>query len=883
MNRLAARFVRLALLSGLALYGFSGQPAPLALAEQATAPVELVELDAENWAEYAPQGKEVDAIYGDWVLRNSKIVAVIGRPLAGRHANMSVKNVGGCLIDLTRRDRPNDQLSAYYPGAAARTMTRSELASFAVGRGESQPWFKSGETPTPRRGDHLTLEIPADPVEGKLAAVVSYSLGADDEFLAIDTLYHNSTTGELSEELNDSIRADRVFEFGADRSINLFWAADDWFGQAYGVVTPERFLARDKLLKLTRDGKTVESLTLAPGASATVPRKLFPAASQLAVRGLARRLAGQPVATTKLRVVDPAGPVVHARVAIMTDGEEYGFGRTDADGQFACDLPPGKWEAVVEALGRPTLRSTIESGTPEVELRLQPCGYVAAEIVDAQGRGVPCKVAFYGEGQADNPPRDKDRKLIPRRMVPYFGPDSNDFAVHNLRYSENGKFRQEIPPGKYEVVVSLGPEYDAVFTQLEVVAGQDAPLRATLRRTVDTRGWISADYHNHSSPSGDNVSSQLGRVLNLLGEHIEFAPCTEHNRIDSYQPHLERLRATARMATCTGMELTGGLLPVNHQNAFPLKLRPRTQDGGGPRIDDDPEIQIERLALWDDGAAKLVQMNHPNLVQVFGDRDLDGTPDRGFRKMLGFMDVMEVHPPQAIFAGPPAVKSGPKAGGNRMFYWMQLLNLGYRIPGVVNTDAHYNFHGSGWLRNYVKCSTDDPAQIDVMEMVRASERGHLVMSNGPFLEVSASAGTAAATGDRDDAGRAWPGDDLAAPGGQATFDVRVQCPNWFDINRVQIFVNGRAVPELNWTRRTHPERFRDGVVKFEQRIPLKLAVDSHVIVAAIGEDLQLGKVMGPEQGAVPPVAVANPVFVNVDGGKFQPNGDDLGAPLPGVK
>src|ERR1041384_4441155 len=72
-------------------------------------------LSPQNWEELAPKGKEVDAIHGDYLLRNDKIVAVIAQPLATRHANMTVRNVGGCLIDLTERDAQNDQLSAYYP------------------------------------------------------------------------------------------------------------------------------------------------------------------------------------------------------------------------------------------------------------------------------------------------------------------------------------------------------------------------------------------------------------------------------------------------------------------------------------------------------------------------------------------------------------------------------------------------------------------------------------------------------------------------------------------------------------------------------------------------------------------------------------------------
>jgi len=50
--------------------------------------------------------------------------------------------------------------------------------------------------------------------------------------------------------------------------------------------------------------------------------------------------------------------------------------------------------------------------------------------------------------------------------------------------------------------------------------------------------------------------------------------------------------------------------------------------------------------------------------------------------------------------------------------------------------------------------------------------------------------------------------------------------------------------------------------------------------AVAGEGLTLGRVYGPDRGQVMPVAVANPIFVDVDGDGFQPNGDLLGYPLP---
>src|SRR5690606_17054251 len=103
--------------------------------------------------------------------------------------------------------------------------------------------------------------------------------------------------------------------------------------------------------------------------------------------------------------------------------------------------------------------------------------------------------------------------------------------------------------------------------------------------------------------------------------------------------------------------------------------------------------------------------------------------------MLGWMDVIEVHP-AGIFTPPPADISPRDKYEHPLFGWLQLLNLGYRIPAVVNTDAHYNFHGSGWVRNYLASPTDDPSQLSVAEIIHAAEHGHSFLTTGPFLEAT---------------------------------------------------------------------------------------------------------------------------------------------------
>jgi hypothetical protein len=890
VTRRPGTILAVALAGCFAVNALTASPAPAA---------ELAILTKSNWRQFAPRGKEVDAIYGDFILRNEHVIAVVAEAVPTRHANLTIDDAGGCLIDLTTRDRPNDQFGALFP---AHDRTLKLVGARVDGKpAELDPAGK------PLAGQSIELEFAAVAPENAQPAPdcrVVYRLADGDEGVAVTTHFKNAGDKPLTLPLVDAIRVDGDFKKSVDEVPSLFAAYDRHWKQAYALL-PENKRVRIESRHDGHYGRPVliygeenDSRDLAPGAELTLTRRLFPAADEVAAKAKARRFVKQPLDNIELVVRDANGPVAGADVRFRRADKTYASARTDRRGRLAASLPPGNYEVRVRHHARGETTQPIDTAAADNwEFELPECGYVVGHITDAADQPIPCKIDFANPlpslSETRNPAnalpsfsatRSPSLGETRQQVAPNFGPDTAIFGVRNLVYTPDGRFRVEVRPGAYNVLVSHGPEYDAVFQDIVVKPGEETTLAVKLNRTVDAAGWISADFHAHSSPSGDNTSSQRGRVLNHLAEHIEFAPCTEHNRISTYLPHLKALGCVGRLATCSGIEVTGAMLPVNHQNAFPLVRHEHRQDGGGPSVDKDPVVQIERLAMWDDASDKLVQSNHPSIPQILFDRDLDGQPDQGFQKMFGFMDVMEVHPPEKIFqkAESLPLRRNDDEFGNRIFHWLQLLNLGYRIPGVVNTDAHYNFHGTGHLRNYIRSTTDDPAQVKVLDIVHAAEHGHITMTNGPFLEVTAAAspeGEVASAGGR--GGEiAQVGDDLHAPTGAVHLHIRVQCPNWLDVNRVQIFTNGRPSPEHKFTRSSHPDMFARGPLKFDHNIPVQLKSDAHLIVAVAGEGAALGRVMGPDEGKAMPCAVANPIFVDVDGGGFQPNGDHLGLPLP---
>jgi hypothetical protein len=403
---------------------------------------------------------------------------------------------------------------------------------------------------------------------------------------------------------------------------------------------------------------------------------------------------------------------------------------------------------------------------------------------------------------------------------------------------------------------------------VQVGPGQSVKVHGTLQRTVDTRGWISTDYHAHSTPSGDNYCNTDDRIINLVAEQIEFAPTTEHNRIYDWQPHIDRLGLKGHLKTIVGLEHTGS---GQHFNSFPLRSFPYQQDGGTPPWQYDPRLNAIVLRnAFGGGADRWVQINHPGVGIVFNDRNQDQIADGGYAGFEDLIDAGEFWSDQILNPSPFVIRQrGGRTvkGENRTFGWLQLLNQGRNVWCVAVSDAHGVFSSpAGDWRTYVPSSTDRPGRIDHREIIRNSKAGRMMISNGPFLQVETADGMLI-------------GSQVVSEG-FIDLEVKVQTSNWLEVDRVQILVNGRQHPKYNYTRSKDPSKFKGRPQVFEETIRVNLQEDAHLIVVATGEESDLSKGWGQAgPAAMHPVAYTNPIFVDVDGQGFKPNGDNLGHPL----
>ena len=792
-----------------------------------------------------PRGKEADGIQGDFLLRNDRVEAVISQNAPLRRANMSTfyGETGitpGCLYDLTLRGTNNDQITVFAPAN--------------------------------QRGRVSYVRIVDDGRQSGEAAVETVTTAANNDGLYKRHVYR-LRDGWPGVRVSTTIRNEGGQPFAA--SVADRWTVFRRNGAVRGITWADAIDPADKAGYATGPvGEGAEKpldtthgeVDLKPGQEVALERFLAAGRSPLEAVGEVLAQRGETGQVSGL-VKDAGGaPVATASLNVKIDGNPIPA-YPDAEGRFAFRLPPGDYEVLIEDIGREPVKKTVSVKAGEqtsLDVEMAVAAAIEFDVTDADAaRGIPCKVQFIGQGGTANPD---------------LGPHDRAHGCANQYHSEKGNFRVQVPLGKYKVVVTHGIEYSHVARDVTVEPGGTQKMQAALRRLVQTPGWVSTDYHNHSTQSGDNTCGTDDRIINLAAEQIEFAPATEHNRIYNWRPHIERLGLAHELSTITGMELTGG---GAHLNSFPLEPVPFTQDHGAPVWNKDPRINAAALRHHrGDDADRWVHINHPDLIENFIDRDADRRPDDGFVALGQLVDAVETQ----NFIGNDILATAPYAitrnkvrqevvDYSREFIWLQLLNAGQRLTAIAVSDAHSVYgNGVGGWRTYVPSATDNPAEIDWKELSRHSKAGRMMLTTGPFLEVKTDDGT-------------LPGGTVTRSGaGAVRLHVRVQCTDWIDIDRVQVLVNGRQVPELNFTRKANADAFAAGVVKFDRTIEVPVKEDAHLIVVAYGEqfDLSTGYGSSPQSG-MRPCAYHNPIFIDADGNGFRPNGDTLGFPLPTKK
>ncbi len=542
---------------------------------------------------------------------------------------------------------------------------------------------------------------------------------------------------------------------------------------------------------------------------------------------------GQTLGDVRVRVYGSTSEAVPT-VTVTTDRGEAVCLADAPRGLGFLSLPPGRYEAWATLPGHALGDSAAfevragDTGSVPVTLSIPPGGQIHVEARDDDSeRPLPVRIIVRGAA----PTRD-----------PNLGPAHNARGAGPIVVTASGRAEFVVPPGKYVVTVSHGPEWTLDTQDVTVTETLRGEVIARLRRVVPMRGWIATDLHVHASPSFDSQVSVEDRVASLVAEGIGFATPTEHNVVGDYSVGTALLPDTIaeRLVWVPAVEVTTdrSAQPWGHFNVYPYRPDPEAPAGGPPPFLDVTPRTIFRAARANNPGA-IIQVNHPRMqpnIGYFNVAGLDPTTGRAVSPEYDpSFDTIEVF--NGFYVGDiPAVE-------RHLGDWFALLGTGARYVATGSSDSHnLGYQWAGYPRTYARLRDnharlpgDLPAAAEVLDAIRA---GRAMITTGPMLFLTA--------------GDAGPGDHVPCPEARdVDFQVRVEAAPWVDVSQVELWRDGARVLTL-------PVSDSARVVRLDTHATLRMAPGGFVVAVARGAPSSLEVVMPHSRGT--PFAFTNPIF-----------------------
>ncbi|OFW27066.1 MAG: hypothetical protein A3H97_21280 [Acidobacteria bacterium RIFCSPLOWO2_02_FULL_65_29] len=433
-------------------------------------------------------------------------------------------------------------------------------------------------------------------------------------------------------------------------------------------------------------------------------------------------------------------------------------------------------------------------------------GQVRLTVKDPRtGRPVPARVGVYDEtGRA---PLASDKALMLQRyaddlrMLPVndrtFWPSANRQAFY-----VDGNYEGRLPEGKYELVVTRGPEYRAYHGAFDVRKDETSAVTVTLERYADLpgKGWYSGDSHIHLTR--DEVADPLvwGMVAAedvYVGNLLEMGNITgTHFKQPALWGDASRFAREGHYIVSGQEDPRTGMMghTIHHNLERPIHL--------------DAENYFFYNRVFEQSKKQGGTSGFAHMGSGFnGQRGLALTVPFG---LVNFIEVLQA---------------------GRLFsdVWYRFLNLGYRISPAAGSDWPYSDF-PGVVRNYVKLN----GRLDLDAWFESFHAGHVYVSNGPFLEFTVN-------------GRQM-GEELRVKRG-ARLDIAASTqlnPDVDKLNRLELVILGDVAATVP----------ADGKDRLTFRQELKAERSMWIAVRALGERQDPRNMI---------IAHSAPIYVVVDG------------------
>ncbi len=658
----------------------------------------------------------------------------------------------------------------------------------------------------------------------------------------------------------------------------------------------------------------------APGTALTYERYFFVGHGDVgSILDAYLELRGAPRGQVTGTVVEASSerPLSDADVFVFAPGAEKPFSqwRTDVDprdtledGSFGGDLPVGDWELVVHQPGRPdSSRLPIhvdEGASQRVQLQAPRPGVVTFAVTDEVDRSVPAKISIFREDG-------------PSSRNPVLGDGRVGGSPEQVLFATYGTAEANLPDGTYYAVASRGIEYELdVSAPFTVRSGYAQHVDLQVLHSVNSDGWVSADFHVHSQPSHDSGVSLPERVSSMVCEGVDFFASSDHDYLTDFAPIVEEMNLEEWVQTAVGNETT--TIEIGHFLGFPLGIDHLADAQGALDWTGKPPAELLSTLRAEGEAAgysPTTFIGHPRdgILGYFDQYGLD--PYAGTPGLFGAPGTPKVTRPTLALFNPLLAtdqmswefdglellngkrmelirtptqaeltaygkdrtsidvyhmiertleeQADLESGAYRLGYgqegqiddWFTLLNLGYRYTVLANSDTH-DLTGveSGCPRNLVMSPTDDPAFIDDQAVADAVKKHEVIATYGPLLQLWVN--------------DAPIGHDVdGAAGAHVVIDI--QAPSWIGVDRVELYENGTLIRE--WSVADSED-----VDRFHEELDLTPTKDSWYVASCVSRKdlspvfttveipyIQLQDVVADALGSVPAVATLLPAAVPV--------------------
>lgn len=494
-------------------------------------------------------------------------------------------------------------------------------------------------------------------------------------------------------------------------------------------------------------------------------------------------------------------------------------------------------------------------GAGNIQCTLGSSGTVQVTARDESGNNIPARIAVVGFDpapyQGNLPKADvagdagKGDKFSPIGDIEFqaqqyaymdaffLNPDGKLANVGHARYAGGNAIRLE--PGSYAIAVMRGPEYSMHYQRITVAPGGSVAVNATLRKVVNTQGYISGDFHIHGINSPDSPFGQKARVSFAMAEGLDLMVASDHDAVTDYGIAIREMGVQDYVSSISGIEVTP--MAFGHFNIFPVLFNPEDPTGGafdytkkegytpGPEhhellspgeflqmIDEknpgEQVLQVNHIQDYTlgnfalsrlitttkfDGVAPLSTYADPVRFRLSPNTNSGGNHQAPFPYGTNklFSDKFTA---MELCVGESSVVPFPHLRDTALPTWFNLLNLGKRATATCSSDTHRQIREPvGILRNFVVNSADPRdggsqfTQINPQEIAKNVNAGKVIVSAGPFV-------TASLSGEGRSAGL---GDTLSFTGGgdkTVNLNINIQSPDWMDWDTVEIYVNTDPTP-----------------------------------------------------------------------------------------